>query len=249
MTRTLRRYPYRRHFPAWLMGCGAFLLLATLLCGLATLILLPRIGEIGARLAGLEPAGNTDDVFTAGTPIPEVVVQNPVIPERVEIDPGAYGRPLSLDPRALSGNVAIGQDLTGASLGRATFNETDLLNLCLEQTLICGAGDGRIRNARIDLRPGGAVINADFYIPQLATWQSGGLVLRLESQNARFNIVGVDLGGTFYQVPPGQLQDTVTEVSQRGNALLRELSIRAGGETLQLAEVYADDTTLTLILR
>jgi hypothetical protein len=231
------------------MGCGALLLFLTVLCGLGTLLLLPRIGEIGARLAGLEPAGRTEDAFPAGTPIPDVVVQNPVIPDRVEIDPGNAGRPLSLDPRALSGNVAIGQDLAGASLGRATFSETDLLNLCLTELVICGAGDGRIRNANIDLRPGGAVINADFYIPQLATWQSGGLVLRLDSRSARFTIIGVDLGGTLYQAPPGQLQDTVNEVTQRGNQFLRDLSIRAGGETLQLAEVYADDTTLTLILR
>lgn len=245
--RRIQRYPYRRdNRPLWL-GCAAVIVVSIAVCGLSAFLLAPALlPGVGLQVAGFEQAGNTDTVFNQSPPMPMIQVQNPVSPAQVSVDAGGYGT-FNLDTTRI--DAVVGESISGGQIATVTFNESQLLDLCRQRTVICGEGDGRARNATIDLRPGGAVINGEFYVPQVGIWQNAGIVLKLNSTTAQFDVAGVDLNGTLYNVPPGEIGDSVNRIAQTGNAILRELTVTAEGSALQLSEIYADDNLLTLILR
>jgi hypothetical protein len=240
----IERYPRRNNNRLLGMGCLAMIVVGVLVCGLSVLLLFPALPNIGLQLAGLEAAGDTKSVFPTQPPMPTIQIQNPVAPSQVVINAGQYG---TFNVNPASASIIVGESTTGQSLATATFNESQLLELCRQRTLICGAGDNRVRNASIDLRPGGAIINGEFYIPPIGIWQRAGVVLRLNG--AQFTVLGVDVNGTLYTVPPGDLSEAVNRIATTGNDLLRVATMNAGGETLNLSEIYADDNILTLILR
>ncbi len=228
-------------------GCGCLLLLAGVgtVFLIGVILLIPLLPQIALGLAGFEEQGETRDVFVDAVPIPTIALVDPIIPPQITINAGSYGA-LDLDTAAV--DVTVGQD--GASqVAIATFDEAELLQLCRERSSICATGNPQIRNATVDLRPGGAVINAEFFIPQFGLWQAAGIVLVLNSQTAQVDVIGVDINGVLFSTPPGTLSDSVTQIEQQGNALLREVVISAGGDTLQLAEIYADEMLLTLVMR
>jgi hypothetical protein len=227
-------------------GCAAMIIFGLFVCALSLVLLIPILPRLGLQMAGLEPAGDTSSVFAIFTPIPTIQVQNPVAPAQVVVDAGQYGT-FNIDARSY--DVAVGESTVGTPLATATFNESQLLDLCRQRTLICGIGDSRVRKASIDLRPGGAVINAEFYIPQFSLWQQAGIVLKLNSATVQFDVMGVDFNGTLYNVPPGEISESVNRVADTGNDLLRSVAIIAEGEVFQLSEIYADDTQLTLVLK
>lgn len=239
----IERYP-RRNNRIIGMGCLAIMIVGLLVCALSVILLLPALPNIGLQLAGLEATGETSAAFPTQPPIPTVQIQNPVAPSQVVINAGQY---VTFNVNPGNATVIVGESTTGQSLATATFNESQLLELCRQRTLICSAGDNRVRNASIDLRPGGAIINGEFYIPQLGIWQRAGVVLRLNG--AQFTVLGVDVNGTLYAVPPGEISEAVNRIATTGNDLLREATMSAGGATLSLTEIYADDNILTLVLR
>ncbi|MBK9748145.1 MAG: hypothetical protein IPO91_15405 [Chloroflexi bacterium] len=50
-------------------------------------------------------------------------------------------------------------------------------------------------------------------------------------------------------MPPESFGTTITEFETRGNELLRQLSVQAGGGYYTLSEVIIDDQNLTVVLR
>jgi hypothetical protein len=243
----IQRYPYRRNNRAAWIGCATVILVSIAVCGLSLLLIVPSLlPRVGLSVAGFEEAGDTSSIFSQAQPMPTVQVQNPVQPAQVVIQAGDFGT-FNVDASAL--DAVVGESPDGGQIGRVTFNESQLLDLCRQRTPVCGEGDGRVRNASIDLRPGGAVVNGDFYVPQVGLWQRAGIVLRLNSTTAQFDVAGVDVNGVLYNVPPGELRESVNRVAQLGNDLLDDVVVSAGGSSLQLREIYADDNFLTLILR
>lgn len=246
----IRRYGYRRGNRAVWLGCAAVVVASLVICGVSALLLLPSLlPQAGLAIAGFEQAGSTNSVFSQNQaqPIPTVQVQNAAVPAQVVVDAGSYGT-FTIDNSAI--NAVVGESAGGGQVATVTFDEGQLLALCQQRTVLCSEGDGRVRRATIDLRPGGAVINGEFYVPQVGVWQRAGLVLTLNSTTAQFDVAGIDVGGVLYNVPEGSIGDSVDRIVQTGNAILREVAVSAGGSSgLQPSEIYADDRQLTLILR
>jgi hypothetical protein len=242
-----RIYPYRRNNRAQWLGCAAVIIVSIAVCGISALLLAPTLlPRVGLQVAGFQEAGNTGSVFTQAQPIPTVQIQNAVSPPQVVVNAGTHGT-FNVDTSSM--DAVVGESAAGNQIATVTFDESQLLDLCRQRTVICGEGDGRIRGATIDLRPGGAIINGEFNIPQLGLWQRAGIVLRLNSAAAQFDVIGVDVNGVLYSVPPGELSEAVSRIARTGNEILREVVVSAGGATLQLSQIYADDHYLTLILR
>ena len=122
------------------------------------------------------------------------------------------------------------------------------MQLCQQVSTLCSADNTQYRNVQFDLRNGGAVFYADVTVPGLGVTQRAGVVLRLRDA-ARFEVAGMDVGGTLYDVPPEAFGDLVNEVERTGNDILRQLSVQADGTTYTLTEVYISDELLTLVLR
>jgi hypothetical protein len=123
------------------------------------------------------------------------------------------------------------------------------MDLCYRRSDVCSNASGQYRNPRIDLRPGGAVIYADIYVPEVGIWQQTGVVLRLDGSGRQFEVAGVDMGGTLYALPSGDLGTRLAEVAQTGNTILSQLALQAGGGRYVLQQVRIDDNALTLVMR
>ncbi len=80
----------------------------------------------------------------------------------------------------------------------------------------------RLRNAWLELKPGGIVINADIDLG--VGWQRIGGVFQLEANERQFAFAGVDIGGQLYATPPaGPVADAIHQLEADGNRALREL--------------------------
>jgi hypothetical protein len=216
---------------------------------IAIVLVLTSLPNIAAQLVGFTPRGSTDALFQEALPIPTIQLQDSVQPPQFTVDLGQYGQQtLSNDSGLYS--VEVGNDETGTQAAIVSFSEAGLQELCRQRTDICGPNNPRYRNGRIDLRPGGAIIYADVSIPELGgVEQTAGVVLRLDGSGQRFELAGVDIGGTLYDAPPESFGATVSELERTGNDILNQLRLEAGGDQFALSQVSIDDSALTLTLR
>jgi hypothetical protein len=251
LTTRIQRYPVRPRssFPALGCGCLSVIVGGLAVAGVSLVLLLPNLPDMAAQLIGFTPRGNTNEVFQAATPVPTIELQNIVQPQQFTVDLGQYGEQTLPNDTGLY-TLQVGNDQTGTQAAVVSFSEAGLQELCRQRTELCGPNNPRYRNARIDLRPGGAVIYADVSIPELGgIEQMAGVVLRLDASGQRFEFAGVDLGGTLYDVPPDSLGTSVSELEHTGNDILSQLILEVSGDQFVLSQVSVDDTTLTVTMR
>ncbi|HEX2906225.1 MAG TPA: hypothetical protein VHO69_05150 [Phototrophicaceae bacterium] len=245
----VQRVSRRNNKLLW-VGCGCLgaLGIMAVVTIIGVIVLLPALPGLAAQVAGLQPSGSTANVFAAVEPTPDVQLQNPVSPPDAVLNvSGADVQPLPAGTNTYT--VTTGTNSDGAPVALVTFTESRLMELCYQRTQACSNTNEQFRNLNLDLRPGGAVVYADVLVPQLGVTQTIGVVLRLDSSRRQFAVAGVDISGTLYTIPPDTLGTQVAQIAQTGNDLLRQLELEAGGGQYALAEVYIDDTTVTLVLR
>ncbi len=224
-------------------GCLAGIsILAVVMCIGAVLVLGPMLPGLALRFAGFSPAGNTEQVFSGVVAVPTVQLENAVGIPDATVNLGEYGEV------AIPAPVAIG-NTGGGQAAVVEFSESQLMNLCYERSTVCTGGNGQIRNAQLDLRPGGGVVYADVYLRDVGLWQNVGAVFRLDSSGRQLEIVGVDVGGTLYSLPANALGEQVRQALDEGNALLNEAVLEAGGGQYRLADVQITDQSITLVMR
>ncbi|MBL8153579.1 MAG: hypothetical protein JNM70_05285 [Anaerolineae bacterium] len=227
-------------------GCLAVVSLLVVLIGAAAvLVIVPMLPGFALQVAGFVPAGRTDQVFVGNVQPVDVALDNPVSAASANLQTGSG---LSWSIPAGTGSVQTGGQ-QGVPAAAVRLTETDLMSLCQTQTTFCAGGNDAFRNARVDLRPDGAVIYADVYLRDLGLWQPAGVVLRLDASRQQFYIAGVDVGGTLYAVPDGTLGDQVRRIAEEGNAALRGLAAEVGGGRYVLQSLTIDDTSITALLR
>lgn len=244
----IERVTRRSNLPYLACGCLAVFVGCLVVVGAAALFLLPRFPGVTLQIAGFQSRGDTEAVFAGATPLPTLDVQNAVQPQQAVIELGQYGTQ-TLNPQLYDYTLTVGTTSSGSEVAVLTFTEASLMALCQQRTTVCSANGTAYRNGRIELRPGGAVIYADVYVPQLASWLPLGSVMQLDASMRQFVVVGVDFNGTLYQAPPTELGRIITDIEQTGNDILRQLILEAEGERYHLSEMRIDDSTLTLVLR
>lgn len=240
---------HRNRLPVLPCGCVVFGGGVLVILIIAALIVWPILPNIGLSVVGFEQQGHTEDLFSAVplAPLPVVVNPDPT-PQSVVVDMGHYGRQ-SLDTSTYNYTINTGSSETGAPIAIAQFDEATLQTMCQQRTPLCGTGHDQVRNARIDLKPGGAIIHAEVFIPQVGIWQALGAVLKLQPESNQFRMVGVDMNGTLYDTPPSNLSSVIADIENTGNAILTQLTLEASGNRYQLSEVQIDESVLTVILR
>lgn len=230
-------------------GCLAGIVTFALLVVFAFVVILPALPGLGARVLGFQPSGESASAFVAAVQ-PTVQLIDPVQPANVSVDLGSYGEQV-VPIAAEQVDVQIGTAAdTGQSAAVVRFTEGGLADLCVQRGDNCGIVDPRFRNPRIDLRPGGAIVFVDATIPELGNLsRTVGVVLRVDGTGRAFEVAGIDLDGTLYQLPPGDLGDRVRGFEEVGNDVLNQLALNAGGGRYTLDSVSIDDDSLTLTLR
>jgi hypothetical protein len=176
------------------LGCGVGALVVLIgVIAIGVFLVINYLPSLTLQAAGFQPAGDTSSVFQAvpTVSVPEVVVIATIAPSEIVVSAGDLGeRTLNVPAGAVqieSGQLASSSD-TGtsseANVLRVTVDEHGMLDICRQYSPICTpSGDSRLRNVMFDLRPGGAVVNGEFYIPQVSSWQTAGVVMRLTEQN------------------------------------------------------------------
>ncbi len=226
-------------------GCLTVLIGGGIVLVLVSIFLLPGIV---LQLSGFQSRGDTDQLFSAITQPPTIEITNPLpTPAQVVLELGAYGTE-RLNTNLYDYTIITGSSASGEQVAVVTFDENSLLNICRQRSAICGAGNGTFRNARIDLRPGGAVIYGEVFVPQIGIWQNLGVVMQLTGDN-RVAVAGVDVNGALYSAPPNEFSATINEVERVANEVLQQLVLDASGTRYNLTQVHIDDHNLTLILR
>src|SRR5690606_5310407 len=126
--------------------------------------------------------GQTEAVFVEEAPAPTPVLQNATVPEQVTVNLGSYGGEQTVTTDNPAVDIAVGSDETGRQTAVVSFTESGLMDICRQQSDVCSGADPRFQNARIDLKPGGAIIYADVSVPTgygFDVQQTAGVVLQL----------------------------------------------------------------------
>ncbi len=235
-------------------GCVPILIIALLslvIVGVvAAVIFVALLPQIGARIVGLEPVGPTERLFLetrapAAPPIADVLPQARTVANQAQVNAGVSS--FTLDTNALP--VQVGMSADGVDTAVVSLTEGELNTLCRQHTTLCTTGDGQIRNASIDLRTGGAVIYAEFRIPQTGLWQRAGVVVTIAPQRNALTVAGVDIDGTLYTIPEDGIATTLYSLTLEANRLIQDAIVTVGGQNYRIRELYADASRLTAILR
>lgn len=253
---TMQRPERRGRSPlVWLTcGCAGGLVLIAVAC-VSILLLFPTLfQDIALRVAGFTPQGETEELFVDILPAPTIELEDATAPDQVTVDLGQFGDETfnNNNPRLYEFNVGSG---TQGQVVVASFTEQGLNEICRQRTPYCSANppDPRIRNARIDLRPGGAIVYVDVTVPELGQTITPGVVMRWDPASRRVVYSGIDLNGMLYTNPPTTLNfdfaGTVANLEREANNVLNQLTVNAGGGVYRLSEARINDNTLTLILR
>jgi hypothetical protein len=229
-------------------GCGCLVIAAgaVALLALTLLLIAPVLPGIALQVAGFEAVGDTDEAFRdAPTPLPPAQLDAVTVPGEIIVSAGT-GQSRAVAGRTAAYEVVVGESGT-RQIAQATFSENGLVDLCRQYSNFCGAQGDPVRNASIDLKPGGGIVYADIRVEGLG-WQRVGVVLRVNDFN-RLEVVGVDIDGTLYAAPPGNIGQIINEAESTANNVLNQLTMQAGGEQYRLSQVIADEQNLTLVLR
>lgn len=240
----IQRPPQRRGYgPPLMAGCFMVAFGCLACVTISVLLFLPAVPDLALRVAGFQSSGSTEQLFQQNTAAP-APIQNPAPPPTQAIlEFGIYGQ-ANLSSAPFAYDLAI-DAVTGEA--HLTIPESSLMTLCQQQTQLCGTGTQQVRNASIDLRPGAAVVNGDFFIPQFSLWQELGIVV--QPQNLQLNVAGVDINGSLYQSYDDHITSLVSNFESQAGQLLNQLALNTGDSRYNLTGIYIDDSALTLILR
>lgn len=237
----------RGQFAGLPRGCGLIAIIAAVAILLLTCgaLLMPAVPGIVLQSVGFREVGSTDDLFTQVTPAPTLIAA-PLVddaPPRVLVNAGTLGQ------RHLPAQDA-GYTLqtTADDALMLTLTETGVLALCRQYGDVCDGGLPDVRNVTIDFRSGGGIVRADVRLPDTGIWQQVGAVLVI-SGPTQLDLAGVDVNGTTYSAPSGEIGDLVAEAGRVLNETLSQLTIQQGLRVYRLREIYAHDDAAVLILR
>lgn len=226
-------------------GCGCLLLLVGIstIITIIMIVLLPAIPAIGLRLAGFQPI---DQPLTQATAESIPVINSAQNASQVIISAGSYGQ------RTISASSAytmqIGTDAAGAAIAQVTLTESGLATLCNQYTDGCTNSGSAFRNASVNLQNGWAIISGDAFIGSLNTWQSLSVIVSVNTNNT-VNVDGVEIGGTVFAIPDGELGQRIGDIQSTANQALQQLSVQSNGQTYRLSDIIITETQLVATFR
>jgi len=230
----------------WGCGCLGVTFVMSILTLITIAVLIFTLPTLVLRIAGLEAQGDTETVFAEATPVPTLAfeaTQRP--PQQVSV---SVPRTQSFNVDVQSVPVKLGTDNANTDVAQVRLDEAEILSLCQQYTDFCTSGSEIIRNAQVDLRAQGAIINAQLQIPETGIWQDVGIVVQVIN-GTQIDIMGLDVGGTLYAPQSGEVLRLFTEAEQLANEYLRTGTIAVGSQQFRLQSIQVDDNTLAVTFR
>jgi hypothetical protein len=233
----------RQKVPLGLCGCLAAAMVVVVVIGITAVVLFFNMPSLALLVAGFKPQGSTSQVFVGQPTAPPVQLENPVTPPEAVVNLGSSG-----SQELPASNVQTGV-INGSAAATVSFTENDLMTLCHQRTTLCSDTNPQYKNVQVDLQPGGGVIYADVNVPQIGSTQRIGVALRLDASHRQFEVMGVDIGGTLYGLPTGELGQRVLDVAAKANELLQAASLQAGGGVYNLSDIRIDANSITFVMQ
>ncbi len=233
----------RRGLPLGLCGCLAAAMVVVVVLGITTVVLFFNLPSLALLLAGFKPQGSTSQVFVGQPTTSPVQLENPVTPPEAVVNLGSSG-----SQELPASNVQTGT-INGSAAAAVSFTESDLMTLCHQRTTFCSDTNPQYKNVEVDLQPGGGVIYADVNVPQIGSTQRIGVALKLDPSHRQFQVMGVDVDGTLYGLPTGDLGQRVLDVAAKANELLQQASLQAGSGEYNLSDIQIDANSITFVMQ
>jgi hypothetical protein len=209
-------------------------------------VLIPLIPMVAMQSIGAAQKGTTQDLFTAVTPQPTVEIFNAVQPPEAVISLGGNTETISGNTHSYS--IVAGTDSSNQPTAAVTFDENGIYQeICSRAMELCDGSNGQYRLVQVDLRPGGAIMYAD--VNYQGFQQRVGAVTTLDASGRHFEVQGIDINGTLFSAPEGEIAALAEEVEQKGNEALDEISLQAAGTDYSLSNIVITDESLVLVMQ
>lgn len=233
-----------------LLGCGGLLFACV---GLVLCVALVSPTRMLLAAAGFRSHSKTADFLrdeVQAQPSPDWSALQPegfggVVQPAAVVSVQVDGQTAAIDASQLYAQ-RVEQVVSGSEV-QAVFVEYDEAgaNALLSQAMLQAPPEvtQRLRNMRVDLKPGAVVVYGDANTP--LGWQPVGAVLVFDAAGTRFEVAGVDIGGQLYAAPPdGYFGDLAAQLEAEGNRLLDTAVIQNG---LSVEQVYITETGLQIV--
>jgi hypothetical protein len=224
-------------------SCGLITISGGIILALFVVLIAPAFPSIGLRLAGFQPIEKSISRSTA-EPIP--IIQSAKTTSQVILSAESYGQRTITQSSAYTMQTGTNDD--SANIAQITLTENGLLTVCGQYTDLCTATGSQFRNAMVDLQNNGATISGEAFISSLNTWQPIAVIISITPTN-EFQIDGVEVNGTLFGIPDGELGQQLHDIQQTANQALRQLTLQSNGETYRLSDITITETQLVATFR
>jgi len=224
-------------------GCGLVVIGGVIIITILAVLIAPALPSLGLRLAGFQPIEQPISSSTA-EPIP--VIHSAQNPSQVILSAGSYGQRNISQSSAYT--MQVGTDNSDTEVAQITVNEKGIATVCAQYSDVCSNNSATFRNASVDLQNNRATISGEAYISSLNTWQPIAVIVSLSPTNS-IMIDAVEVNGTLFGIPDGELGQRIRDIQNTANQALQQLRIEASGEIYNLSDIVITEAQLVAIFR
>ncbi len=224
-------------------SCGLITIGGGVILAIMLMLIVPAIPALGLRLAGFQPIELTPD---SSTPEPIPVVNSAQSASQVVLSAGSYGQQTINASSAYT--MQIGTDNNNQRIAQITTTESGILTTCGQYTDACTTTGDKFRNVAVNLQNNRATVSGDAFISSLNTWQSVSVIVSITADNTII-IDGVDVNGTLFGIPDGELGQQLRDIQATTNQALNQLTLQANGDIYNLSDITITETQLVATFR
>lgn len=226
-------------------GCGCGLIMVSL--GIALIVgialIAPALPAIGLRLAGFQPI---EQPVHESTPEPIPVIIAPQTSSQMILSAGTFGQRTL--PQSSAYTMQTGINEAGADVAQITIAESGISTVCAQYTQVCSESGNPFRNVTVNLQNNRATISGEAFISSLNTWQAVSVIVSLSETNT-IQVEGVEVGGTLFAIPDGELGQRIRDVQSTANEAIRQLGVQTNGSSYSLSDIILTETQLVATFR
>lgn len=207
------------------------------------MLIAPALPAIGLRLAGFQPI---EPAQNESTPEAIPAINAPQTASQITLSAGAYGQ--RTIPQSSAYTIQTGTSESGAAVAQITISENGIATICAQYTDVCSNNASPFRNVSVNLQHNRATLSGEAFITSLNTWQAVSVLVSLTPANT-IQVEGVEVGGTLFAIPEGELGQRIRDLQSTANEAIHQLRVQANGNTYLLADVILTETQLVAIFR
>jgi hypothetical protein len=224
-------------------SCGLITIGGGIILAILVVLIAPAFPSIGLRLAGFQPIEKT---INQSPPEPIPVINSAQTTSQVVLSAGSYGQQTINQSSAYT--MQIGVDDNNRDVAQITMTENGILTICGQYTDLCTTTGDQFRNVAVNLQNNRATISGEAFILSLNTWQALSAIVSITTEN-KIVIDGVEVNGTLFGIPDGELGQQLRDIQTNANGALRQLTLQSNGETYNLSDITITETQLVATFR